>query len=870
MVPPGQSVGSTVESEGWSPAYRAIENLVERVGLGEVVFFVGAGFSLDSEGNFAWRLMRRLLWRLQAMTLELKEAVDETLRDPASVLDSEDQLRAGLQVVEGIPESLHRTFALTAFDADSWSTKQTTFWWSDGDVDKLAEKYYESNDWFCATFEKLLEVGYAVGAAAGAQIEDQAGRLDELITAIASQESRMRMPDGRAIDSVPLCRVAPCLLRWAHSSLENRRRDAGKTLFLDTMGFADEAIMGGWPALREVDDALQSNGRSRDERQRIAESYRGKLYPRHHVLARLAREGLCPVVLTTNYDLLLEGSWRLSGFEAEDAEESGSRSLFNLALPPTPLKRMAVVASPVDFVEKGKANRTSLVVKVHGCVDEYRARREACAAIKAVDVYRSELSELQRKDVTRWETYLQQMVFTYREIQNWREDSWARDYLATLQRTRSVAFVGYSLQDPVIHDAFRTVYEDMAGQRERDPESNGGGAAAREQHVAPAFFLGNAQDQSFHATEVLHAATHAAGGKVEAPHDHSNYLRFWFRHEELFPNLDDIFLWTYHRVIRERQLRMLRDDLRSVASTLLIMRGSSPLHRPLPSNLQRIEKRFRDVIRFEQQQAAKWFGGVWIAEESSRSSKARSQPRTAQHQKFRRQLQQIVRWTWYFHPALWKEFACTDTQRQRGASVHAIDSLRKVDWYQPAIAGPGRVAWAVVVELALRWLLGCNAGLSDDQCLEPRGEFLPLDEPIAALLFFHRPRDFGEVNRGALSDGLRLTCEVPGRLENQTMSQGVGVWHEWQLGADGRLWRNTEERPFRREQLRRPDIWSSRFAESSGDDEHGRRSRTIVSDVPSAVEIWKWAQGLEDDDQLGQGEAIAEVQQPHRLRKPHF
>jgi hypothetical protein len=34
-------------------AMDSIENLVDRIGKGEVVFFVGAGFSLDSEGNSA-------------------------------------------------------------------------------------------------------------------------------------------------------------------------------------------------------------------------------------------------------------------------------------------------------------------------------------------------------------------------------------------------------------------------------------------------------------------------------------------------------------------------------------------------------------------------------------------------------------------------------------------------------------------------------------------------------------------------------------------------------------------------------------------------------------------------------------------------
>ena len=60
-----------------------------------------------------------------------------------------------------------------------------------------------------------------------------------------------------------------------------KQRDpyCGKALFLDTMGFANEMVMGGAARAPEVE--------------RVAQSYAGKLRPRHHALARLAREGAC-------------------------------------------------------------------------------------------------------------------------------------------------------------------------------------------------------------------------------------------------------------------------------------------------------------------------------------------------------------------------------------------------------------------------------------------------------------------------------------------------------------------------------------------------------------------------------------------------
>lgn len=58
-------------------------------------------------------------------------------------------------------------------------------------------------------------------------------------------------------------------------------------------------------------------------------------------------------------------------------------------------------------------------------------------------------------------------MFTFREIQNWRQDSWSRDLLLTLLRTRTMVFCGYSTADPVLHDTFRTVYEEMASRFKR-------------------------------------------------------------------------------------------------------------------------------------------------------------------------------------------------------------------------------------------------------------------------------------------------------------------------------------------------------------------------------------------------------------------
>src|SRR5262249_24628650 len=106
------------------------------------------------------------------------------------------------------------------------------------------------------------------------------------------------------------------------------------------------------------------------------------------------------------------------------------------------------IADATQFFSHGEAQQAAMITKIHGCVDSYREAR---------------------KDVAAWRSVLPTMVFTFREIQNWREDSWSRDLLKTLRRTHSVVFAGYSGMDTVIHDTFRSVYEEMAVHRARHP-----------------------------------------------------------------------------------------------------------------------------------------------------------------------------------------------------------------------------------------------------------------------------------------------------------------------------------------------------------------------------------------------------------------
>ena len=359
-------------------------------------------------------------------------------------------------------------------------------------MDKLAKDYYEVNEWFCEAFGTLLSCATSRNRRHIHAAEEDLRRETSRILA---RQSRTDDHAGFDLDRGDFLR----LLKLAGRDLAGRRA-AGKALFLDALGFRHPNVMGGDPAM-ETDLEM------------VEKSYHALLFPRHHVLARFAREGWCPTLITTNFDLLLEGAYRLAGFSGATASESH--------FPTSVTNGYEVVSDDVEFFNRAKAFRTAVVVKIHGCARQYR----------------NSLA-----DPEEWEAYLRALVFTYREIQNWREDPWAADFLRTQLRTRTVVFCGYSLRDPVIHDTFRTVYEEMARARR---DHGGNRVEKNSAKKAPAYFFASAADQSFHGLAVLNAASEATGCDDVDLTEHPNYLRFHFRGTGGFPDIDELFRWLY-------------------------------------------------------------------------------------------------------------------------------------------------------------------------------------------------------------------------------------------------------------------------------------------------------------------------------------
>lgn len=627
----------------------SVKNLSARILSREVVFFIGSGFSIDSEWNTARRLMIRLVLRMRALLACLLEIAKY---DNSKIHKFESILAA-------YPDNFRKTFDLqhtctTNFDCKSRCWDSNVF--SHCDFDKLAVEYYAANDWFCAVFQRLLAIG---------------GELDDLDQLIKSVTDKEHVLNSTRLEKTALRPIDKQLFRWAKSIHEPISREAGKALFLDTLGFADEQVMGGSAFAQDEDLEIL---------------YRNKLMPRHYVLARLAREGFCPLAITTNYDLLLEGAWRQSGFPIDDPWSSEPVS------PNT--SKMARVASPHDFQTHGKAVNTSLVVKVHGCAEAYRKIRK-----QAIENLGDDKSDVEHFD--RWRSYMRSIVFTYREIQNWRKDSWSRDFLANLQRTRTVVFAGYSLQDPVIHNSFRTVYEEMAANKplfEKSPDS-----PATPPSATPAFFFGQAGKDSFHAQEMLEAATHAIGATSSEKLQHENYIPFHFRDRHVpnrgeYPNLDDLFRLTYHHVIRRYQSYCLKNHLRSVWSTLMA--------RPLwPSEYECIEASFKRILLQE-------------SIDLNLVDQAHMRRRMFAHR--------VTAWTYYFHARLLREFHLCDAAQADDSHLE-FDKMREGEWYFPFTARPDWTAWAVIVELAIRNMLA--AVDVDAASIEP------IKQPMPTIIF---------------------------------------------------------------------------------------------------------------------------------------
>jgi hypothetical protein len=204
-----------------------LDDLAKRVLAGEVVFFVGAGFSYDSEGNSAKRLLRRLLARFFALHVVLSDD-SLMLRNAHSIKEGAKLLKAGLM----------NTFALKEPFQDNVNRN----------LNLLSSKYYEINDWICGAFAEMAGYLYQTPLTATA--------IDDILLRINREENKLleafsgEIGEGKdrvSLDPIPLNMLRG--LEWS---------SRGKALFLHAMGFASPAVMAGDPNYPSIDAVQQS------------------------------------------------------------------------------------------------------------------------------------------------------------------------------------------------------------------------------------------------------------------------------------------------------------------------------------------------------------------------------------------------------------------------------------------------------------------------------------------------------------------------------------------------------------------------------------------------------------------------------------
>ena len=723
--------------------HESIQRLSERVLSGEAVFFVGAGFSIDSEGNTAQRLIRRLVIRLSAMLwIAAKHNIPgghDVRKDFLATFKVFEKWMQAIEVQTPIPTP---------------TTKEAY----EG-IRQLAEAYYEVNDWMCSGFHRLLIAIHTKGRGAVVHyLLQEVHQSEEQFRKDWSEKVGSSFP----IDPVPFQPISTDLVQFAWNQKDRSDCSAGKALFLDTMGFNNcYDIMGGKPkeSLAEVE-----------------QSYEGLLHDRHWILSRFAREGWSPLLVTTNFDRLLEGAFRLSGFR--NRPEKGS--LNGEAPPPVWVPYWTRVSSPVEFFSHGSAHQSSQVVKLHGCSEGYADRR-------------SELFHVDPLKQAASERYLRSMVFTFREIQNWREDSWSRDFLRTLLRTKTMVFCAYSTQDPVIHDTLRSVYEEMG--REQQWQSSGQ-TPSLEDHDATAFYFAS-DDQGgrqFHGSEVLRASTQAATGKVASAHvEHPNYLRYQFKGSDAFPDLDDHFLWLNHLAVRSFQLQCLKSDLGSFVGLLT---GRPPREQ----HVLEVIDQFKSLLKSEQDKAEKW---------------QMDQDGKQEGGKHRHELRQLSQWTYEWHPSLMREMACVEAARLQGATqsggIHSswLSEMRlSREYYYPMSAQPGWTAWGAVVELALRKLVGVAYGRDGE---------IEAGPALAPTVYYRRPSQ---------ATWRAMMIVVPSQGIFASRPKPDGVFQDliyWELDIQGR------------------HAWTTR---NGGDDHEDDKMHHLqhawMRKAPEASLLWEW------------------------------
>jgi len=679
-----------------------LQRLSTRVCAGEVVFFIGAGFSLDSEGNSTKVLIARLLARFEAMAGRLEQSRDSETAKTAN------RLRKGLRKTFDLDDRRPPVEDLIdIFDATPRGSGQPSR--LDMTLASLAPNYYLINDWMCSAFDALL---VSLRREQGDIPPDQTCEaMKDLQRTVRTDEDALlqRYVPGATLDDLDMCWYLE-LLRYAslNPGPARERAVAGKAMFLDTLGFNNPKVMAGEPLDPKLENVAKSAPRLR---------------PRHRVLAWLAAEGLAAALVTTNYDLLLDLAYRLAGMQPLRPDSrlwTESKTPLDLAKDlRLPLNRryrhFTRIAQATQFFSHGEAHESALIHKIHGCVETYRLARKT-------------------RDWEQVRRTLESIVFTFREIQNWREDSWSRDHLVTLMRTRTIVFAGYSAVDPVIHNTFRTVYEEVGDYRAKSAdEHQSTNPTHKDGRRARAFFTDRAGVSSFHGLEILRAASKAAGDDpITDLTDHVNLLTF-FTDEASFPTLDETFTWIYHLTARELQAQALESEVGRIGYQLFDRRCPDDEVKGLIESFGR--------LRAHEAAHARRFD-LQVQPASSSASSAVDPAETAAIEaraaEGRRWFGLMTRWTSVFCVSLMREYQLGETLLRFPTDTAQIKDAARYPWYRPLTETPQWTAWSAILEMAIRRAVASYIGRPRDW-LRPTADIEVVDAASPTIAFRAEP-----------------------------------------------------------------------------------------------------------------------------------
>ncbi|MEM7014077.1 MAG: hypothetical protein AAF585_21670, partial [Verrucomicrobiota bacterium] len=347
----------------------------------------------------------------------------------------------------------------------------------------------------------------------------------------------------------------------------------------------------------------------------------------------------------------------------------------------------------------------------HGCAGRYRQLRE-----QWMNDRRWKVSDPKTDPMTDELHHLlvctEGLVFTFRDILYWRQDGWARDLVRSELRTKCAVLTGFSGNDPVLHDTFRGVYEEVTKIRERNRRSGSlerMEASTDEARAAPAYYFGQKGNRDLAPMEILQESRRAAGLPPLSFHQHEaegQQLPFRFKGKG-FPDYDQVFTILQHLTQRKRQMDFLERYLEMAVDSMREQDKRGWNGAELREERAELTRRFETLVENEKK----------CLEELLQDDEDDKEEKTVPRAKF---YGQLVGWTHTFIPSLLREWAifCQRTTDER-RTVRVRGEIRR-HLYFPTEDEPVWTTRCVIAELAIRQMVAFARCGEPEQGLDPR------------------------------------------------------------------------------------------------------------------------------------------------------